>query len=71
VRLSFGQCVLDTEARQLRRADLGSKNGTLLRGARLEGLAELADGDEIGVETAVLLFRTAQGNATTETGTGR
>ena len=51
--------------------DLGSKNGTFLRGARLEAPAELADGDEIGVGPAVLLFRTAQGDSTTETGTGR
>jgi DNA-binding winged helix-turn-helix (wHTH) protein len=51
--------------------DLGSKNGTFLRGARLEAPAELADGDEIGVGQAVLLFRAAQSDSTTETGTGR
>lgn len=51
--------------------DLGSKNGTFLRGQRIEGPAELADGDEIGVGTALLLFRTAQGDSTTETGTAR
>ncbi len=32
---------------------------------------ELADGDEIGVGTALLLFRVADGAATTETGTMR
>jgi DNA-binding winged helix-turn-helix (wHTH) protein len=51
--------------------DLGSKNGTFLRGHRIEGPAELADGDEIGVGTALLLFRTAHGDSTTETGTAR
>lgn len=51
--------------------DLGSKNGTYLRGQRIEGPAELADGDEIGVGTALLRFRTAQGDSTTETGTAR
>ena len=51
--------------------DLGSKNGTFLRGRRIESPAELADGDEIGVGTALLLFRTAHGDSTTETGTAR
>lgn len=51
--------------------DLGSKNGTFLRGARLEGSTPLSDGDEIGVGTAVLLFRAAHGDSTTETGTVR
>jgi len=51
--------------------DLGSKNGTFLRGRRIEGPAELADGDEIGVGTALLLFRSGHGDSTTETGTAR
>ena len=51
--------------------DLGSKNGTFLRGERLLAPAELADGDEIAVGTALLLFRAADGDATTETGTAR
>jgi DNA-binding winged helix-turn-helix (wHTH) protein len=50
--------------------DLGSKNGTFLRGLRIEGPAELADGDEIGLGTALLLF-CASDDVTTETGTGR
>jgi len=51
--------------------DLGSKNGTFLRGERLLAAAELADGDEIGVGRALLLVRVADGAATTETGTMR
>jgi DNA-binding winged helix-turn-helix (wHTH) protein len=51
--------------------DLGSKNGTFLRGARLEGPAQLEDGDEVGIGTAVLLFVSAHGDSTTQTGTGR
>ena len=51
--------------------DLGSKNGTFLRGQRLLAPAELADGDEIAVGTALLLFRAAHGDSTTETGTAR
>jgi DNA-binding winged helix-turn-helix (wHTH) protein len=51
--------------------DLGSKNGTFLRGQRIEGPADLADGDEIGVGTALLLFRAANGDSATETGTAR
>jgi DNA-binding winged helix-turn-helix (wHTH) protein len=49
--------------------DLGSKNGTFLRGQRLTEAAELADGDEICIGPAVLVFRTSAGNSTTETGT--
>jgi DNA-binding winged helix-turn-helix (wHTH) protein len=51
--------------------DLGSKNGTFLRGERLRTPVELADGDEIGVGATVLLFRSTGGNSTTETGTAR
>jgi DNA-binding winged helix-turn-helix (wHTH) protein len=51
--------------------DLGSKNGTFLRGARVEGPAELTDGDEIGIGTVVLLFVSGDGDSTTETGTAR
>jgi hypothetical protein len=49
--------------------DLGSKNGTSLRGQPVKGAAELADGDEICIGPAVLVFRTSVGNSTTETGT--
>jgi DNA-binding winged helix-turn-helix (wHTH) protein len=49
--------------------DLGSKNGTFLRGRLLMGRTELADGDEICIGPAVLVFRTSSGNSTTETGT--
>jgi len=59
------------EGERARLEDLGSKNGTFLRGARLDKPAELLDGDEIGVGTAVLLFRAAHGDSTTETGTAR
>jgi DNA-binding winged helix-turn-helix (wHTH) protein len=51
--------------------DLGSKNGTFHKGRRLTATVELADGDEITVGTAVLFFRAAQGDSTTETGTVR
>ena len=49
--------------------DLGSKNGTFLRGQRVTAATELADGDEICIGPAVLVFRTSAGNSTTETGT--
>lgn len=49
--------------------DLGSKNGTSLRGQPLTSPAELADGDEICIGPAVLIFRTSAGNSTTETDT--
>lgn len=46
--------------------DLGSKNGTYLRGKRLEAPAELGDGDLIGVGTVVLKFRSPRALASTE-----
>jgi DNA-binding winged helix-turn-helix (wHTH) protein len=49
--------------------DLGSKNGTSLRGQPLTAPTELADGDEICIGPALLVFRTSAGNSTTETGT--
>jgi DNA-binding winged helix-turn-helix (wHTH) protein len=42
--------------------DLGSKNGTYLRGRRLEEPAELAPGDEVRVGPVVLVFRSAAGS---------
>ena len=37
--------------------DLGSKNGTFLRGTRIASVVPLQDGDEIRIGGAVLLFR--------------
>lgn len=37
--------------------DLGSKNGTQVRGERISGVVELADGDEIRIGAVVLSFR--------------
>ena len=37
--------------------DLGSKNGTHVRGERIQGAVELADGDEIRIGSVVLTFR--------------
>lgn len=48
--------------------DLGSKNGTFLRGRRLTGTAVLEDGDEIGIGGARLTFRAAYGPGSTLTG---
>jgi DNA-binding winged helix-turn-helix (wHTH) protein len=49
--------------------DLGSKNGTFLRGEPVTAAAQLKDGDEICIGAAVLVFRTSCDNSTTETGT--
>src|SRR5262249_12157042 len=48
--------------------DLGSKNGTFLRGQPVTARAELLDGDEICIGSAILVFRSSAGNSTTETG---
>jgi DNA-binding winged helix-turn-helix (wHTH) protein len=48
--------------------DLGSKNGTFLRGRKLTTPASLEEGDEIGVGGARLTFRAAYGPGSTVTG---
>jgi DNA-binding winged helix-turn-helix (wHTH) protein len=47
--------------------DLGSKNGTLLKGRRIHSLSPLADGDEIRVGSVRLLFEGGSGRSATET----
>jgi DNA-binding winged helix-turn-helix (wHTH) protein len=49
--------------------DLGSKNGTYLRGRRLEGIARLADGDELLLGSVPLTFRVLRDAASTATST--
>jgi pSer/pThr/pTyr-binding forkhead associated (FHA) protein len=44
--------------------DLGSKNGTFLRGAPVSAATALRDGDEIRVGSVALLFRMASGTRT-------
>ena len=46
--------------------DLGSTNGTWLRGERLTAAAPLADGDEIRLGPAVVTFRVRRAAASTE-----
>jgi len=47
--------------------DLGSKNGTYLRGNRLSSPARLADGDEIRLGRVLMTFRILPGTASTAT----
>jgi len=47
--------------------DLGSRNGTFLRGERLQGSADLADGDEIRIGPALLTFRASWDSPSTAT----
>jgi DNA-binding winged helix-turn-helix (wHTH) protein len=51
--------------------DLGSKNGTFLRGRRLKAPAALRDGDEIRVGTVPMVVRRFAPGATTETASRR
>jgi len=48
--------------------DLGSKNGTFLRGRKLAGSATLEEGDAIGIGGARFTFRAGYGPGTTITG---
>ena len=47
--------------------DLGSKNGTYVRGQRVTSPVQLADGDEIRIGIFVLTFRTVSATGSTET----
>jgi DNA-binding winged helix-turn-helix (wHTH) protein len=47
--------------------DLGSKNGTYLRGVRVTGPSRLVDGDEIHVGSAVVTFRMTSAVGSTAT----
>jgi pSer/pThr/pTyr-binding forkhead associated (FHA) protein len=47
--------------------DLGSKNGTYIRGERLATLSSLTDGDEIRVGSVVVKFRSVDASGVTET----
>ena len=49
--------------------DLGSKNGTSLRGRRLQSPAKLTDGDRILIGTASMTFRVLNRSVSTETET--
>jgi DNA-binding winged helix-turn-helix (wHTH) protein len=49
--------------------DLGSKNGTSLRGQRLQSRASLADGDEIRVGSVAMTFRVFALSGSTESAT--
>ena len=51
--------------------DLGSKNGTYVRGARVTGLFGLVDGDEIHLGSLVLRFRMPSEAGSTATQDGR
>ena len=47
--------------------DLGSKNGTFVRGRRISGPAELSDGDELCLGSLLLVFRRDSAPRSTET----
>ena len=51
--------------------DLGSKNGTRLRGRRVEGAAALSDGDEIRLGSVALKFKMLRAPASTATASSR
>jgi DNA-binding winged helix-turn-helix (wHTH) protein len=62
--------ILITEHRALLQ-DLGSKNGTFLRGQRIDRQVELNDGDRIAVGPAILIFRDTTEQRSTESATSR
>ena len=65
VRVSRRHAVIRVEAASVTLEDLGSRNGTALKGARIDGLVELADGDEITIGGLVLTFHADTGSVET------
>jgi pSer/pThr/pTyr-binding forkhead associated (FHA) protein len=47
--------------------DLGSKNGTFLRGKRISGPQPLSDGDEICLGRVTMIFRVSRAGKSTRT----
>lgn len=60
-------CVRVAEGGMATLEDLGSRNGTYLRGERVATLRALTDGDEIRVASIVITFRSAATPGTAET----
>jgi DNA-binding winged helix-turn-helix (wHTH) protein len=58
IRISHGESLLE---------DLGSKNGTFLKGRRVAAATRLADGDEIVIGPAVLFFCSSSASDSTQT----
>lgn len=50
--------------------DLGSKNGTYLRGERIQSPTRLSSGDRIAIGPASMIFRVLDATASTETAVG-
>jgi hypothetical protein len=67
-RVSRRHARILVRGRAARLEDLGSKNGTFLRGRRLGGSADLVDGDEISVGGVRCVFQSAYGPGSTLTG---
>jgi DNA-binding winged helix-turn-helix (wHTH) protein len=59
---------ITVQGRTARIEDLGSKNGTFLRGRRLESTADLVEGDEIMIGGMRFVFHAAYGPGSTATG---
>ena len=79
MRVSFGNCVADFDAREILRAgkpvhveprapleDLGSKNGTFLKGEALTRPAALSDGDRLRIGTVEMTVRRYAGAVSTK-----
>ena len=67
-RVSRRHACIRVRGRDASVEDLGSKNGTFVRGRKLTGVASLEEGDEIGVGGARFTFQAAYGPGSTITG---
>ena len=67
VRVSRRHARILVEGGRARIEDLGSKNGTFLRGRRLEAPVDLCPGDQIQVGAVVMTFQAVPADAPTET----
>ena len=64
---SWHHARLEVSADHVRLEDLGSKNGTLVRGQRITGPIDLQDGDDIIIGTTRLVFRRGEKRVATVT----
>jgi len=70
-RVSWHHARLEVSAEQVKLQDLGSKNGTLVRGERVEGPVDLHDGDDIVIGATRLVFRRGEKLESTATDESR
>jgi pSer/pThr/pTyr-binding forkhead associated (FHA) protein len=66
-KVSRNHARVSVSGRELAIEDLGSKNGTFVRGVRIAEVTRLNPGDELQIGPVTLVFRVVEGPGSTET----